>query len=52
MTADAIVNYGSGDWPHPEGLGHPRSWWSEFAPFTPEERRRVFRDNLKSLSGR
>jgi predicted TIM-barrel fold metal-dependent hydrolase len=40
------------DWPHPEGLSEPRAWLSDFAAFTVEERRQVFRDNLKGLSGR
>ena len=50
MGADRIV-LGS-DWPHPEGLSKPRAWLSDFAPFTIDERRKVFRDNLKALSGR
>jgi len=50
MSADRVL-LGS-DWPHPEGLAEPRSWLSEFGPFTVEERRKVFRDNLRLLSGR
>jgi len=50
ISADRIL-LGS-DWPHPEGLAQPRSWLSEFGPFTVDERRKVFRDNLKLLSGR
>ncbi len=50
IGADRIV-LGS-DWPHPEGLSEPRAWLSDFAPFTIDERRKVFRDNLKALSGR
>jgi predicted TIM-barrel fold metal-dependent hydrolase len=50
VRADRIL-LGS-DWPHPEGLAEPRAWLSEFGPFSAEERRLVFRDNLKVLSGR
>ncbi len=50
ISADRVL-LGS-DWPHPEGLAEPRSWLDEFGPFTDEERRLVFHDNLKGLSGR
>jgi predicted TIM-barrel fold metal-dependent hydrolase len=50
MGADRIL-LGS-DWPHPEGLAEPRAWLSDFSSFSIEERRKVFRDNLKALSGR
>jgi predicted TIM-barrel fold metal-dependent hydrolase len=50
IGADRIL-LGS-DWPHPEGLSEPRAWAPDFAPLTPEEQRRVLRENLKELSGR
>ena len=50
ISADRVL-LGS-DWPHPEGLAEPRAWLSEFGPFSDDERRLVFRDNLKALSGR
>jgi predicted TIM-barrel fold metal-dependent hydrolase len=40
------------DWPHPEGLSHPRAWLPDFAKLPPDELRLALRDNLKLLSGR
>jgi predicted TIM-barrel fold metal-dependent hydrolase len=40
------------DWPHPEGLSHPRAWLADFAKLPADELRLALRDNLKLLSGR
>jgi predicted TIM-barrel fold metal-dependent hydrolase len=50
IGADRIL-LGS-DWPHPEGLPTPADWIGDFAALSDAEQRRVFRDNLKELSGR
>jgi predicted TIM-barrel fold metal-dependent hydrolase len=50
IGADRIL-LGS-DWPHPEGLPTPADWIGDFAALSDDEQRRVFRDNLKELSGR
>jgi predicted TIM-barrel fold metal-dependent hydrolase len=45
------VLFGS-DWPHPEGVAQPVDWMGEVASLDDADRRKVMRDNLKSLTGR
>lgn len=42
------VLFGS-DWPHPEGLGKPLSYFSDLENLTPDEVKRVMHTNLKGL---
>ena len=44
------VLFGS-DWPHGEGLAEPMSFMDELTEFTPEEVRRIMRDNCVELVG-
>jgi predicted TIM-barrel fold metal-dependent hydrolase len=44
------VLFGS-DWPHGEGLAEPAQFIDELGDFTPDEKRRVMRDNCAELVG-
>jgi predicted TIM-barrel fold metal-dependent hydrolase len=45
------ILFGS-DWPHPEGVERPADWIEDLGAFTPDEQRRILRDNLRELVGR
>lgn len=47
MGANRVL-FGS-DWPHPEGLGDPLSFFNDIQALTAEETRKVMSDNLKGL---
>lgn len=42
------ILFGS-DWPHAEGMPHPRDFLQNVAGFSPEEQRRIMRDNAREL---
>jgi predicted TIM-barrel fold metal-dependent hydrolase len=44
------VLFGS-DWPHGEGLAEPAAFVDELAAFSPDEQRRIMRDNCAELVG-
>ena len=44
------ILFGS-DWPHGEGLAEPLQFTKELAGFTPEQTRRIMRDNVLELLG-
>ncbi len=45
------ILFGS-DWPHPEGVERPADWLEDLGAFSPDEQRRILRDNLAELVGR
>jgi predicted TIM-barrel fold metal-dependent hydrolase len=45
------VIFGS-DWPHIEGLPQPLDYLSEVEQFDEDDRRRILRDNVRSLNVR
>ena len=40
------------DWPHPEGIARPLDYLADVAAFSPEDQRRILRENLRELVGR
>ena len=40
------------DWPHPEGIAWPLDYLADVAAFSPEDQRRILRENLRELVGR
>ncbi|MCW2623198.1 MAG: hypothetical protein JWL64_2800 [Frankiales bacterium] len=43
------VIFGS-DWPHPEGFADPQDYVDDLAAFSPEDQRKIMRDNLRTLA--
>lgn len=43
------ILFGS-DWPHAEGMSHPRDFLANVASFAPEQQRRIMRDNARELT--
>jgi predicted TIM-barrel fold metal-dependent hydrolase len=50
IGADHVI-FGS-DWPHIEGLPQPLDYLSEVEQFDEDDRRRILRDNVRSLNVR
>jgi predicted TIM-barrel fold metal-dependent hydrolase len=50
IGADHVI-FGS-DWPHIEGLPQPLDYLSEVEQFEEDDRRRILRDNVRSLNVR
>jgi predicted TIM-barrel fold metal-dependent hydrolase len=48
IGVDRII-YGS-DWPHPEGFADPREYAAELSAFSPQDQRKILRDNLRALA--
>jgi predicted TIM-barrel fold metal-dependent hydrolase len=43
------ILFGS-DWPHAEGLPHPRDFLAKVASFSPNDQRRIMVDNARELT--
>lgn len=48
VGVDRLI-YGS-DWPHPEGFADPQEYIGDLAAFTPEDQRKILRENLRALA--
>jgi predicted TIM-barrel fold metal-dependent hydrolase len=43
------ILFGS-DWPHAEGMGHPRDFFANVASFSPRDQRRIMVENARELT--